>query len=410
MHITRRHAVLAAGALAASLLTPACEGEGADDPVEPETPGDDAATTDEPGVPEEPETPEEPDAPQALTPEEAVAALTLEQRVAQLFVVAPEALTGVSVQVAAGEATRDALRARPVGGLVLFAANLVDPDQTREMLANARAYALEATGIPCLLAVDEEGGTVARVGSNPAFGVERVGDMASVGSVADARDAALTIGSYLANLGFNLDFAPDADIASQEGSSLARRSFGSDAETVAPRVAAQVEAFLSTGILCCAKHFPGIGGVVGDSHDGTITSHRTLDEMGGFELLPFEAAIAEGVPLVMVGHLSCPEVTGDDTPASLSPVVVGDVLRGRLGFEGVVITDSLAMGAVAELCAPSEIGVRALEAGVDLILMPSDFEAAYQGVLDAVRSGRLSEERIEESVTRVVSMKLAHLA
>lgn len=406
MHITRRSAI--AGAIALGMAGTGCSADdGTGEDVSPEQ---DPPEVVDPVTDPDPEPEPVPDVPSDLTVDEVVASLTLEQKVAQLFVVTPEAITGVSVQTAAGETTREALARWPVGGIVYFASNLVDPDQTRRMLASTRAYAVEAVGIPCLLAVDEEGGTVARVGSNPAFGVERVGDMASVGSVEDARAAAVTIGTYLAGLGFSLDFAPDADIASVEGSSLARRSFGPTPDEVAPRVAAQVEGFLSTGILCSAKHFPGIGGVIGDSHDGSITSRRTLDEMGEFELLPFEAAISEGVPMIMVGHLSCPTVTGDDVPASLNPAIVTDLLRGRLGFGGVAITDSLSMGAVTQTCAPSKIGVRAIEAGIDLILMPADFQGAYQGVLDAVADGRLSEERIDESVRRIVEMKRTLLA
>lgn len=393
MHITRRHALLAAGSLLAGLSAQACEGPLASDRATEASSAGDALAARRWG-----------------TPEEAVAGLTLEQKVAQLFVVCPEAVTGVSVQTAAGEATREALERRPVGGLVYFSPNLVDPDQTREMLASTQAFAIGASGLPCLLAVDEEGGTVARVGSNPSFGVERVGDMALVEDAEHARAAAVTIGNYLADLGFNLDFAPVADIASAEGSPLARRSFGGDPEKVASCVSAQVEGYLSTGVLCAAKHFPGIGGAVGDSHDGSISSSARIEEMEAFELVPFEAAVSAGVPLVMVGHLSCPALTGDDAPASLSPVIVGDVLRGRLGFDGVIVTDSLSMGAVTGLVPPAEAGVRALAAGVDLILMPEDFEAAYQGVLEAVASGSLSEKRIDESVLRVARAKLGLLA
>lgn len=337
---------------------------------------------------------------------EAVSGMTLEEKVAQLFVVRPEDLTHVGIQVAAGEATRAALEELPVGGICYFAQNLVDPDQTREMLSNTQAYYEEVTGLPCFLAVDEEGGTVLRVGSNPAFGVERIGDMRDVASDEEARQAAVTIGSYLTDLGFNVDFAPDADIADVEGSTLGLRSFGASAEVVAPRVRAQVEGFLSTGILCSAKHFPGIGGAVGDSHDGTITADTTVEELRASELVPFEAAMEAGVPFVMVGHITLPNVTGDRVPASLSHAVVQGLLRDELGYDGIVITDALNMGAVVEEVGHDRIGVQALLAGVDMVLMPADLEAAYQGVLDAVASGELSEERIDESVARIVRTKL----
>lgn len=337
---------------------------------------------------------------------EVVSGITLEEKVAQLFVVRPEDLTHVGTQVAAGEATRAALEELPVGGICYFAQNLVDPDQTRDMLSNTQAYYEEVTGLPCFLAVDEEGGTVLRVGSNPAFGVERIGNMRDVASDEEARQVAVTIGSYLTDLGFNVDFAPDADIADVEGSTLGLRSFGASAEVVAPRVRAQVEGFLSTGILCSAKHFPGIGGAVGDSHDGTITADTTVEELRASELVPFEAAMEAGVPFVMVGHITLPNVTGDRVPASLNHAIVQGLLRDELGYDGIVITDALNMGAVVEEVGHDRIGVQALLAGVDMVLMPADLEAAYQGVLDAVASGELSEERIDESVARIVRTKL----
>ena len=390
-------AVVAWGAWALALQGGAAGPAG--EPAREETqdaPEPDAVTDPEP----EPAEPSDPVA-------DVVAGMTLEEKVAQLFVVRPEDLTHVGVQTAAGDATRAALEAHPVGGICYFAQNLVDPAQTRDMLASTQAFYEELTGLPCFLAVDEEGGTVSRVGANPAFGVERVGDMVAVQSDEEAREKAVTIGTYLADLGFNLDFAPDADIADVEGSSLARRSFGASAEVVAPRVAAQVEGFLSTGILCAAKHFPGIGGAVGDSHDGSIMTNATPEDLAASELVPFRAAMDAGVPLIMVGHLTLPNVTGDYVAASLNPKIVTGILREQLGFDGIVITDSLAMGAVVDAYSPEEIGVTALEAGVDMILMPRDFERTYQGVLDAVASGRLSEERIDESVERIVRTKLS---
>ena len=146
---------------------------------------------------------------------------------------------------------------------------------------------------------------------------------------------------------------------------------------------------------------------MGDSHEGAIVSEKTLDELRDWELAPFKAAIDAGVPMVMVGHLTAPNAFGSDVPASLNPAAVTDLLRGELGFQGLVIADSLSMGAVGDFCTPNQAGVAALEAGADLVLMPEDFAAAYQGVLDAVSEGSLSEERIDQSVLRIVKAKLA---
>lgn len=409
--MSRRQALAAAGACL-SLALGACATEPVDPPAAEEPDGAEQDPAPAEGQGEKDESPEPAEPEPASEADRILAGMTLEQKVAQLFVVRPEAVTGVGVQTAAGEATRAALEAMPVGGICYFAANLVDADQTREMLANTARYSEEVCGLPIFLCVDEEGGTVSRVGGNPGFGVDNVGDMRDVGATGDvgyAREVAQHIGTYLSYLGFNVDFAPDADIASNPSGTMGLRSFGATADAVAPMVAAQVEGFTEAGVLCAAKHFPGIGGATGDSHDARIYSQRTLDEIRAEELRPFEAAIEADVPFVMVGHLSMPAVTGDDDPATLSSEIVSDLLRGKLGYQGIIITDSMAMGAATDSVPAERLGVEPLLAGVDMVLMPADLGAAYQGVLDAVASGELTEERIDESVRRVVQTKLDRL-
>ena len=338
--------------------------------------------------------------------------MTLEQKVAQLFIVRPESLTGVGQVIAAGDATKAALEKMPVGGVVYFADNLQDTDQTVEMLSNTMKYGEELNGLPLFLCVDEEGGTVSRVGGNPGFGVDNVGDMCDVGATGDtdhAYEVAKHIGTYLHYLGFNVDFAPDADIANNPDGTMGRRSFGATADVVAPMVAAQVRGFKDGGVLCSAKHFPGIGGALGDSHDGRIYSEKTLDEIRAEELRPFEAAMEEDVPFIMVGHLSMPTITGDNDPASMSSEIVTDLLRNELGYQGIIITDSMGMGAATDSLPVERLGVEPLKAGVDMVLMPADLAAAYQGVLDAIAAGELTEERIDASVTRVLTVKLGRL-
>lgn len=349
----------------------------------------------------------------ALEASRLLGTLTTEQKVAQLFVVTPESLlsdyTDETV-TAAADLTREALQKRPVGGIVYFQSNLLNPDQTSLMLANTKQYALEACGIPIMLDVDEEGGTVSRIGNNEGFDIDDVGSMFYVGSTEDpayAKEVAQTIGSYLHELGFNSDFAPVADVANNPDSdTMYWRSFGSDANLVAQMVSAQVEGFASQGILCCAKHFPGIGGAEGDSHEGAIYTQKSADQMAEEELVPFKAAIEAGVPMVMVGHLSCPQITGNNLPASVSSAVMQGLLRERLGFEGVIITDSLGMGAIVNEFGYDRVGVEAFLAGADALLMPADFNAAYQGMLDAVASGEISQERLNQSVYRMIKMKL----
>lgn len=334
--------------------------------------------------------------------------LTLEQKVAQLFFVHPESLTGIGLATEAGDATREAYAQYPVGGVIYLADNLEDPDQTTRMLESMAQIGKDEFGYAPFISVDEEGGTVVRVADNPGFDVPNVGDMCDIGNTGDveyAEEVAKTIAGYLLPLGFNTDFAPCCDVANNpESDTMLYRSFGSDPQMVADMVSAQVRGFYEAGILCCAKHFPGIGAAEGDSHDESIFSQKTLEEIDECELVPFKAAIDAGVPMVMVSHMSMPEITGDDTPASVSSAIVTDILRNQLRYDGLVLTDSLGMGAVSGY--GPQAAVMALQAGCDMPLMPEDFFAAYQAVLDAVADGTLTEERIDESLLRIMRVKI----
>lgn len=342
--------------------------------------------------------------------DERIGAMTLEQKVAQLFIVTPEALVeGVSQVTQAGDMTREGVTAHPVGGIVYFAQNLLDPEQTTTMLANVKQFYADAGNVAPFIAVDEEGGTVVRVADNEAFGAQDVGDASALGSAGDteaAKRAAEQIADYLMPLGFNLDFAPVADVVDPLCSdTMGLRSFSSDAAVAADMVRAEVEGFRDKKMLCCAKHFPGIGAAAGDSHEGAITIEATNEELETVDLVPFRAAIEAGVPMIMVGHVSLPNIVGDSTPAPLSSAVVQGMLRDSLGYTGIIVTDSLSMGAITDYYTPAEAAVAALKAGCDIPLMPERLDEAYQGVLSAVQVGELTEERLDESLTRILTAK-----
>lgn len=343
--------------------------------------------------------------------EEMLGDMTLEEKVCQLFMVTPEALTGVGTVTQAGTATQEAVNAYPVGGVIYFSQNLQDPDQTRTMLENTQRYAMERTGIPIFLSVDEEGGQVARVGSNSAFGVEKIGNMSDVGSRGDTQEAyeiGSTIGTYLSDLGFNMDAAPDTDVLTNPENQVVKyRSFGSDPELVARMAAAELKGLNDQGIIGMYKHFPGHGGTTADSHEGYAYVDDTLEELKSGAFIPFQDGIDNGIQVIMVSHISCPNVTGDNTPATLSEMMITDILRGEMGFDGMVITDALNMGAITAQYSSSEAAVAALNAGADMLLMPEDFQSAYKGVLSAVESGTVSEERIDESVRRILEVKVS---
>lgn len=336
--------------------------------------------------------------------------MTVEEKICQMFILTPEQLTGVATVTAAGETTKSWLKQYPVGGLIYFAANLVSEEQTKEMLAHTLEFGKEIEGLPLFLCVDEEGGRVARIGGNPAFQVERIGPMGEITSEEEAYQAGAVIGKYLKELGFNVDFAPDADVITNEKNTvIGDRSFGSDPQTVTSLAAAVSNGLHSEGVLSTFKHFPGHGATEADTHQGYAYAKRTYEELMASELAPFAAAGENGVDMVMAAHISLPDLLGDDTPCSLSYQMITEILRNDLGYDGLVITDSLHMGAIAENYGSDEAAVKAVEAGVDLLLMPKDFPLACEGIQNAVTDGRISEERINESLRRILRKKLESL-
>ena len=336
--------------------------------------------------------------------------LTLQEKIAQMFMITPDALTGVQGTWNPGEVTETAYKERPVGGLIMMENNLVSQDQIKTWNDTITGFSKEVVGVEPFLSVDEEGGTVARIAGNAALGIENVGNMSEIGASGDSQkayDAGETIGTYLKELGFNMDFAPMADVWTNQENTVAQyRAFGSDPETVSEMVSEAIKGLHSQGIYTVAKHFPGHGGTSGDSHEGTVYLNSTKEELESCEFLPFQAAIDADTEFVMVGHISLPNILEDDTPASLSEEVVTEMLRNDLGFDGIVITDAMNMGAITNNYTSAEAAVQAVQAGVDMILMPQDFEDAYQGILSAVNSGTISEDRIDESVRRILEVKM----
>ena len=347
--------------------------------------------------------------------ESIISNLDMEEKVAQLFIVTPEEITGMTTVTRAGDTTRDALTLYPVGGLIYFAQNFEDPDQTKEMLANTKQYITEACGIEPFLATDEEGGRVARLAENEAFGIENVGSMADIGKLGDTKasdaayDAGTKIGKYMSELGFNLDFAPVADVVTEQisGNAIGDRSFGSDPEMVSKLSLQFASGLQENGVIPCFKHFPGHGSVTGDTHEKPVVLDKTKNELYASDLVPFQNAITNDAPMIMVSHLSCPGVTDDETPASLSSVMLTDMLRGEMGYKGIIITDSFQMGAVTSIYPDSgDAAVTAIKAGADIILMPEDFNEAYHAVLSAASSGEIDSGKIDDSLRRILRVKL----
>lgn len=339
-----------------------------------------------------------------------IAEMTIVEKVAGLFIITPEALTGVGTAVEAGEGTKDALTDYPVGGLIYFSKNIQSREQLMQMIANTKEY----SRYPIFIAIDEEGGSVNRV-ATAGLG-EKQSSAAAIGATGDPNNAYLagsTIGTYLAELGFNLDFAPVADLSNISGSVMKDRAYGSTAEAASPYVAAMVTGLQEQGVMGCLKHFPGIGSTTADTHNGFAYTDRTVEEFRSEEFKMFQAGIDAGAQMIMVGHMTAENLTngqdggGSPLPASMSPTIITGYLRNELGYQGVIITDALNMSAISDYYSSEQAAVLALKAGCDMILMPESFFQAYAGVLNAVRDGVISEERINDSLRRIYRIKYA---
>ena len=340
--------------------------------------------------------------------------MTLREKVGQLFVVRPEALEPAIRYADDAElppyrlqAVSAGMRRRakwfPVGGVLLFGHNIRDARQLDRFVRDLR----KLPGDP-LLCIDEEGGRVSRIAGNSAFPVPVFESMAAVaeGGETAAFDAGRDIGRYLRRYGFDIDFAPVADVnTNPQNIVIGRRAFSDDPAVAAPLVAAFLRGLSRAGIAGCLKHFPGHGDTRADTHFGFAATAKSWTQMLDCEMIPFRAGIAAGAPLVMAAHIAAPAVTGSDEPASMSAVLLRDKLRGELGFDGAVVTDALEMHAISRRYGSAEAAVRALLAGADILLCPLDLRAAFRGVLCAVRDGRIPEARLDESVRRILALK-----
>ncbi|MGM9608465.1 MAG: glycoside hydrolase family 3 N-terminal domain-containing protein [Oscillospiraceae bacterium] len=328
--------------------------------------------------------------------------MTLHEKICQLFIVHPEALTGTSPVLSADDALGQALADWPVGGFLLDKSNMQDRQQLTGLLTTVQ----DMSAIPLILTCDEEGGRVNRLMST--VGTTWVGPML------DYKDAgtetsfanAQTIAADLVSCGFNLDLAPVADVWSNpDNRVIGDRAYSDDFDQAAGLVAAAVEGFHAGGTACTLKHFPGHGDTSTDSHDGAAYVDKTLDELRENELLPFRSGIAAGADAVMIGHLTVPAL--DSAPAPFSYRIVTELLREELGFTGVVMTDALEMKAITDSYSSGEIAVKAVQAGVDILLCPLDLESAITALEEAVETGTIPAARLDESVQRILELKLS---
>ena len=350
--------------------------------------------------------------------------MTLREKVGQMFYVRPECLdttihfnlpSGIDgsaddikeIKLQAVNATMMGVNEKyPVGGIILYAHNIEDEAQLAQFIPQIRAL----NGSP-LLCIDEEGGRVARIGRNPNFNVETFESMDSIGKTGDPQNAYYcgnTIGTYLREYGFDIDFAPVADVnTNPENIVIGNRAFSDDPAVAAPMVTSYLQGLKDAGVTGCIKHFPGHGDTTADTHYGYAQSQKTWDEMLGCEMITFKAGIQWGCQLIMTAHIGTPGVTGSEIPATMSSLILQDKLRGELGYQNIIITDAMEMGAITQQYSCSEAAVGCIQAGVDIVLGPQNFVEAFDAVIEAVENGIITEERINQSVRRILKLKAA---
>ena len=354
------------------------------------------------GAPPEPvETAEATPEPTPDAAETLLADMTLREKLCQLLVVQPQMLTGTKTVTAVDDALIAALKEYPVGGFLLAAPHMKTADQ---LLALTRDLSRNLPG--ALLAVDEEGGRVGRLMYS--VGTTKLQSMYSYKDEGPrtAYKNAWILAQDLQRFGFNTDFAPVEDVWTVKGNiAIGDRAYSDDYDEAAELIASAVKGFHDGGAICCLKHFPGHGSTATDSHEEAAIVNKTLETLRREDLKPFVSGVAAGADMVMVGHITVPDV--DDKPASMSRKLTTDLLREELGFDGVIITDGLQMKA-AGAEPDGEKAVRCLEAGADLLLEIADVEGTVQALEQAVADGRLTEARIDESVLRVLHLKMEH--
>ena len=342
---------------------------------------------------------------------ETLSSMTLGQKVGQLFIIRPDALdTDLSLEEinndrkaqgvkSVNKTMLETLKKYPAGGFVLFSKNIRNPKQLKTFTQALK----NSCEIFPFIAIDEEGGRISKIANSKNFNVQKFKSTAQIAELKKSREAGAAIGAYLKEYGFNFDFAPVADVnTNPKNIVIGDRAFGSDPKFVAKNAGEFLEGLHSQGIAGCLKHFPGHGDTKGDTHKNSVNVYKTWDELLKAEIIPFKENL-DKADAVMVAHITLKNIDG--LQATLSHELITEKLKNELGYKGLIITDAINMKAITNEYSSSEAAVLALEAGNDIILMPYDYIEAFEGVLNAVKSGRISEERLNESVMRILELK-----
>lgn len=347
-----------------------------------------------------------PEPPVELSIEEKIDAyvqnMSINEKIGQLLMPAFRTTQYEEVEIFTDE-MQEILTKYQVGGVILFSENIKTPDQVKLLIKNLQSQST----IPLWMGVDEEGGLVSRIASNPDMGFKPSADAFDIGKTGDpqqAYDMGKQLGTMLAQLGFNMDFAPVADIWSNPNNTvIGKRSFGQEAQVVSPMVIEVMKALEEEKIVPVVKHFPGHGDTQEDTHVGRAFVDRSLEELAQRELIPFQKAIDAGADMVMVAHVELAQIH-PGIPASLSYKIITDLLKKQMNFQGLVITDALDMNAITNQFGPGQVALQSFLAGTDILLMPN-IEETYLALLKAYEENIITKERLDESVYKIIYTK-----
>ena len=325
--------------------------------------------------------------------------MTLDEKIGQLITV------GIDGYILDDNA-KDLIESKKVGGIILFKNNVNDSNQLLQLI-NSVKETNSTNKIPIFISVDEEGGRVNRFPKE----IKALPSNKIVGNKNDsnlAYDIGKDIGYALSSFGYNMDFAPVLDINSNPNNTvIGDRAFSSDKNIVANLGANEIKGFKSSNVICVAKHFPGHGDTATDSHYSLPIINKTIEQLQGIEFVPFKKAIQEKVPAIMVSHILLPNVDNTN-PASMSKVIITDILRKDLKFDGVVVSDDMTMGAITNDYDISEACIKSINAGTDLLLVCHGYDnevKVINSIKEAVNNKTISMDRIDESVYRILSLK-----
>ena len=332
--------------------------------------------------------------------------MSIREKIGQLFFLAYRKTRDGAPLISLSNTLKAYLNTYNPGGMILFSVNFKTPEQTRKLINDIQSIST----IPLFIATDEEGGKVSRLSSNPEMNVAHLPSAAILRkreNPASVQQKFSKLADQMKDLGINVDMAPVADVSRHTSPDIiGNRSFSKDPAVAGEYVTAVVQGLHEHNVASVLKHFPGHGNVTGDTHSGWAAARGSKKEFEQIDFIPFIKGISAHADFIMTAHIAAPSLTGNNNPSSLSRVIQTRILRNTLHFKGIIITDSLEMGAIKSIFDPGEAALRAFTAGADMLLIPANTAAAQEALETALQNGTISEKRLTESLIRILSLKM----